>query len=258
MYYINYQSIKKQTIMSTLARLITASIVALFMTSCQFDFNFGEGVVGDGNVITIDRKINDDFNSIKVSRGIEVYITQGNSVSLKVEADGNLHDVITTEVDSNNGVLRVSANENIKSSKSKKVILSVININRFETSSGAYVYSENTIKTDILSLESTSGSHMDLTVETDRLTCETTSGAGIKLNGNTENLKAEATSGSYIKATNLDAEVSRVSASSGASVAVNTSKELTASASSGANIKYTGNPEKVNKSSGVSGSIKRD
>ena len=244
--------------MSTLARIITAGIIALFMTSCQLDFNLGKGVIGDRNVITKERKINDDFNSIKVSRGIEVFITQGNTVSLKVEADGNLHDIITTEVSSTNGVLRISANENIKSAKSKKVILSVININSFETTSGAYVYSENTIKTDELSLESTSGSHIDLTVVTDRLTCQTTSGAGIKLNGRTENLRAEATSGSYIKASDLEAEISRVSATSGASISVNTSKELTANATSGANIKYEGDPLKVNKSNGVSGSIKRN
>lgn len=244
--------------MSTLARIIAAGIVALFMTSCNFDINFGPGVSGNGNVITETRSISEDFSRIKVSRGIEVELTQGNSIALKVEADENLHDVITTEVDKDNGILRISSNENIKSSSSKKVILTVKNLNGIETSSGAYVIVENTLRAEELDLESTSGSHINADVSTEKLICQTTSGAGIKVSGETNNLRAESTSGSYIKANNLEAQTTRVSATSGANITVNTSKELTASATSGASIKYSGNPEKVNKNAGVSGSIRKD
>ncbi|MCC1484968.1 head GIN domain-containing protein [Winogradskyella immobilis] len=241
--------------MSTIARLITASIISLLMTSCVFDLNIGEGVTGNRNVTKENRYIDKDFNAVKISRGIEVYITQDNTINLSVEADENLHEIITTEVENN--VLRISTTANIKSSASKKVMLSVKDLSSIKASSGAYVSSSSTFKTSELNLYSSSGSHIDIDVKTEELFCDSSSGSGIKLSGDTNRLEAEASSGSYIKASNLDTQVSRVNASSGSNISVNTSKELTAKASSGGNIKYSGNPEIVNKKNGVSGSIRK-
>ena len=53
------------------------------------------------------------------------------------------------------------------------------------------------------------------------------------------------------------AESSHVKATSGADITVNTSKELIAKASSGGDVKYYGNPEKVEKSDGIYWIIKR-
>lgn len=242
--------------MSTLVRIITSSILALLMTSCNYDFNIGPGIEGNGNVLLKERQLNGSFNAIKVSRGIEVYVTLEANSSLKVKADENLHPIITTEV--HNGTLKISSDERIKSAKAKKVILSVPNITDIDTSSGAYIFFENVLKTEDLSLDSSSGSHMVITLETSRLRCEASSGSSIKLKGKTNSLKANTSSGSYIRASELEAQFSRVSASSGANIVVNTTKELTANASSGGNISYSGNPEKVNKSDGVSGSIRRN
>lgn len=243
--------------MNTLVRIITATIVAIFLTSCNFDLNFGPGVIGDGNVTTKTREVTSEFQKIKVSRGIDVFLTQGNGFSLEVEADENLHNVITTEFDEDNNMLRISANENIKSSKAQKVILTVKDISSINTTSGSHVYSETGLNVDNLTISSTSGSHIDLDVDTSTLRINTTSGAGIDISGTTEKLNVAATSGSYIKANNLKSESTTVSATSGANITVNTTKELKASATSGASIKYEGNPEKVDKNSGVSGSIKK-
>ncbi len=243
--------------MSTLVRFITASIVAVFMTSCNFDINFGPGVVGDGNVTTQTRELTADFDRIKVSRGIDVILIQSNTESLKVEADQNLHSVITTEFDEDKNMLRISANENIKSSSSKKVILSIKDLSSIATTSGSNVHSETGLSTDRLTISSTSGSYVNLDVDTNTLKINSTSGAGVKISGTTENLNVASTSGSYIRANNLVAQTTSVSATSGASISITTKKELKASATSGASIKYQGNPEKVNKNSGVSGSIRK-
>jgi len=48
--------------MSILARIIAASIVSIFMTSCNFDINLGPGVSGDGNVTIEERNISNEFN----------------------------------------------------------------------------------------------------------------------------------------------------------------------------------------------------
>jgi len=241
--------------MSTLIRLIITSIVSILMLSCNFSMNFGEGVDGNGNVISQDRTISKDFSSIKVSQGLELYITQSNDVSLSIEADENLHDIIMTEVE--NGVLKIYTTENIRRATSKKIVLDITGISGIEATSGSDVNSTNTIAADELKLSTTSGAVMELRVETKLLKCSTTSGSDIKLSGETINLIASATSGSDIDADNLEAEISDVNVTSGADISVNTSKELTARATSGGDIKYSGNPEKVDKSDSSSGRIRQ-
>lgn len=237
--------------MNTLVRIIISSILGVAMLSC----NISVGVDGTGNVVTVDRNISSDFSSVKVSQGLDLYITQSNAVALSIEADENLHDLIMTEVENN--VLNIYTTENIRRASSRKIMLDVKNISAIKATSGSDVFSTNTIETDELELNCTSGADIKLDVKTKTLNAHSTSGSDIRLSGTTVLLVAEATSGSDIKASELKAETSRVKATSGADISVNTSKELTARATSGADIRYSGNPEKVDKSDSSSGSVRK-
>jgi hypothetical protein len=253
----NIKSIKSKNnqIMTTISKLTTALIMSLLLVSCQFNGDFGFGVRGNGNVETVERSISDDFTEIKVSRGLDVYLKQSNQVSLDVETDENLHDVIITEV--KNGVLNITTNENISFSKSKKVMVSFKDISKITATSGSDVYSINTIIADNLELTTTSGSDMELVIEVQVADCKSTSGSDLRVSGTTSKLFASATSGSDIKAGNLKAKISEARATSGADITLNTSDELYAKATSGADIKYYGNPNKVTKKDGVSGSVRK-
>jgi len=241
--------------MTTLTKFIVGLIISIMLMSCQFNGNFGTGVKGNGNVESIEREIKEDFNEIKVSRGLDVYLTQGDDVSLKVQADENLHDIIMTEVENN--VLRIYADENIKYASSKKVMVSFKDISKISSSSGSDVYSTNTITTENLEISTSSGSDMELDVDTHVIECSSSSGSDLRLSGKTDKLYADASSGSDIKAGNLKTSTCEARASSGADITVNTAKELYAKASSGGDIKYYGNPDKVSKKDGVSGSIRK-
>ena len=155
--------------MTTLTKFIVGLIVSIMLMSCQFNGNFGTGVKGNGNVETVERHIDENFSEIKVSRGLDVYLTQSDNVSLKVQADENLHDIIMTEVENN--VLRIYADENIKRSSSKKVMVSFKDISKISSSSGSDVYSTNTITTESLEISTSSGSDMELDVNTHVLEC---------------------------------------------------------------------------------------
>lgn len=217
--------------------------------------NLNSGVRGNGEVITEDRNINESFTAIKATEGLDVYLTQSNNQSISVEADGNLHDLILTEVE--NGVLIIHTKENIGRATSKKVHVSFSDISSITSTSGSDVYSTNIIKVERLNLKSTSGSDMKLEVNTSVLNCKSTSGSDLRLSGKTIKLVVEATSGSDIKAADLMAESSEVKATSGADITINTSKELTARATSGGDVKYYGNPTSVDKSDSSSGSVKQ-
>ena len=136
----------------------------LFLTfgvsSCFFD-----GVKGDGNVVTNKRKISNDFARINASRGLDVYITKSKRTSLEVEADENLHELITTEV--KDGTLYITATRNIWGGSTKKIHLAADFINEISVSSGAEVYSENTYSSDKLVINATSGSQANMELKVD-------------------------------------------------------------------------------------------
>ncbi|MFV9550226.1 head GIN domain-containing protein [Algibacter sp. PT7-4] len=241
--------------MATLIKFIIATVLSLTLFSCNFDMNINSGARGNGNVITENRTLTETFSSIKATEGLDVYLTQSNNTSISIEADENLHDLILTEIE--DGVLRIHTKENIGKATSKKVHVSFKTISSIISTSGSDVYSTNTIEAEQLDLKSTSGSDMKLDVNTTILNCKSTSGSDLTISGKTNKLVAEATSGSDIKAADLMAKFSDVKATSGADITVNTSKTLTAKATSGGDIKYYGNPEKVDKSDSASGSIKQ-
>jgi len=240
--------------MSTLTKIMASIILAILMMSCNFDGNFGTGVNGNGNVITQKRPLNGTFNSVKISRGLDVYLTQSDTESLTIEADENLHDIITTNIENN--VLVITANENIGRSSSKKIMLNFNNISAIKATSGSDVVSTNTISVSDLEINSTSGSDIELSIDAESVNCHSTSGSDIELKGKTNSFIAQATSGSSIEAENLNTLNAQVKATSGADIRVNTSKKLTAKASSGGDIRYSGNPEIIKTSDGVSGSIR--
>ncbi|MFL1011149.1 head GIN domain-containing protein [Flavisericum labens] len=242
--------------MTTLIKIIVASILSLTLFSCNFDVSFNSGVKGNGNVITTERATNGDFSTIKATEGLDVILTQNNSKSISVEADENLQNLILTEIE--DGVLKIHTKKQIGRATSKKVLVSFANVSQIISTSGSNVRSTNTIALESLDLKSTSGSDMNLDIDTSILTCKSTSGSDMRLSGKTIKLVAEVTSGSDIKAADLMAESSEVKATSGADITINTSKELTAKATSGGDIKYYGNPEKVDNDESSSGNIRKE
>ncbi len=241
--------------MTTIVKFIIGLILSLLMLNCTFDGNFNYGVKGNGNVQTADRDVSNEFEEIEVSRGLDVYLTQADDVSITVEADENLMDIIMTEVENN--TLYIYADENIRASRSQKVHVNFTDIQRIKATSGSDVYSTNIINAENLELTTTSGADMEVAIDVDVADCKSTSGSDLRISGTANKLYADASSGSDIKAGDLKTKTCDAHASSGADITVYASEELYAKASSGGDVKYYGNPKKISKKDGVSGSVRK-
>ncbi len=226
--------------------------ILLATTSCMFD---GFGIQGNKNVVSEDRKISSDFDAIKVSQGITVYLTQSNKVSINVEADENIIDLLVTEVEGD--VLKIYFDKNVSRAKARNVYLTVNKINQIKTASGSEVKAKGVIKSKNLALDSSSGSSIKATIETQTVSTSTSSGANIEVSGSTSSFKGDASSGSEIDARDLIAKTGNVDVSSGADIDMNVTEELIAHASSGGSISYDGNPKTVKKSKSSGGSISK-
>ena len=107
-------------------KFISLILVVVFTTSA-----FGQirpRVTGSGKVVSEDRKAG-YFNAVKVSSGIDVYLTQGQKESIRVEADDNLHEYIATEIKDN--TLKVYSNANIRKAEAKKVYVGIKDVESY-------------------------------------------------------------------------------------------------------------------------------
>ena len=225
--------------------------IAAIFTSCGS--NMFNGVVGNRNIVTIERTIKADFTGIKVSTGIDLFIRQGSTNAITVEADENLHDLIITEV--KEGILKIYTDKNIWKSKARKVYVTIENITLLKASSGSNVKSESVINTNEIYIDASSGASIDIEVVAKSAVTEASSGSDVKIKGTTINHTARASSGSSINAYKLKSTNANASASSGASINIYASKNMDAKASSGGAIDYTGNPTRINKEASSGGSI---
>lgn len=222
--------------MMTLVKLISIAIVTLALNSCQLNpFSFNSGVRGNGVVVTEQRTLTESFHTIKVSTGIDLFLTQSESPNLSVQSDENIQELIITEVE--NGTLKIYLDKNTHHVSAKKVMVHLKEIESINSSSGSYVYSTNTLKVPSLDLKSSSGSEMKLSVDTEKIASRSSSGAVMKLEGHTKDFVGNSSSGSQINASKLIADFCEVDASSGANLSVNCLESFNANASSGGHIK---------------------
>ena len=241
----------KTTIMTTLARITIALIMALIMSSCAFDVNFGQGKRGNGEVVKDRREVSEDFTVVSASEGLDVFVSQGSDYEIMVEADENIIDLIGTDI--RDGKLKVHAIQNIGRA-TKKIYVTMPEVTGMRVSSGADLVSEGMLEADKIYLDASSGADLKVELTADEAEADCSSGADIRITGTANLLYADASSGSDIKARDLMVQRCHANASSGAGISVNVSESLTADASSGADIRYTGEASVQTKKS-VSGSV---
>lgn len=234
-------------------KLLFLLLTTTLLSGCGVEmFN---GINGNKKVVTKDRTSSEIFSKIKISNGLDLELFQGNKNKIIVEADENLHDVIFTEVE--NGVLKIYSEKNIWNAASKKILVTVKNLNELTATSGAFIKNDKLFSADTLTVIATSGADIEFLVSGNSLITVATSGADLEVSGNTTYHNATATSGASINAKKLEGETVIATATSSADIDVLVSENLTASATSGGDIDYFGNPQKINKKSNSGGSISK-
>jgi len=222
------------------------AFLSILLSSCWF---LGPSVKGNGNVTEEVRQVA-EFDQINVSRGMNVYISQGSPAKVVVIADNNLHEVIETRVEG--GTLKVYVNENIRWAKEKKVMVTVEKLSGLESTSGSNVWSQNQIMSENLEMKATSGANITMDVNAKYLKADCSSGANIRISGLAKEAELGTSSGANLKGEELKAENCKMKASSGGNVSSTVHGRLEAKASSGGNVVYYGEPTEtdVNTSSG--------
>ena len=232
-------------------KLLTILFIATLFSSCAIDmFN---RATGNRNVVTEDRSAKEDFTKIKVSTGLDLYISQGSKNQITVEADENLQDIIITEIQ--DGMLKIYSEKNIWRAKARKIYVTIENLEAIAATSGSDVYANETLKVNNLNISATSGSDINISVDANTVETNATSGSDIEVSGVSNNHISKATSGASIDAYQLQSKNVSAKVTSGADINVYASESIVAKATSGGDIDFMGNPKKVDKKTSSGGSI---
>jgi hypothetical protein len=192
------------------------------------------------------------FNAVNISGGIDLYITQGNSVSVKIDAAEDIQKYIRAEV--HNGTLEIYLESNnlfkwIRRNNNMKAYVTTPTLTRLHASGGSDVYSQNVWKINELDMTATGGSDIKFEAVGGKLDCKATGGSDLTLRGKVADLTLNASGGSDVNAKDLEAVKVNVSASGGSDINVHVTTELKANANGGSDIYYRGNPVRISKES---------
>ena len=196
------------------------------------------------------------FRGIKSAEAIDVYLKKGEKESVKVVSDRDLSEVIT---EISGSYLKIHIRDDIKSSKSKsvKVYVTYVAIDKISASSASNVFSDGVITGGAMEIHASSAANIELNLDMTSVEVHVSSAGDVVIEGKAKTIKAEASSAGEVDAYNFQTESAQADVSSGASVKISVTDELEAHASSGGSIRYRGNPKKSNTNSSSGGSVTR-
>jgi hypothetical protein len=136
-------------------------------------------IKGNKNVTSSTREL-DSFSEIEIDNNINVYLSNGNTQELEIEADDNIHEVISTDV--RNGVLSVSLNAKIKSSKKLNIYITTSeDINKITTNGRSNLFAETRLKFDSLILNTNGKSKVEMNLKSNYLQINGSDNSDLKM-----------------------------------------------------------------------------
>ena len=142
--------------------LALLSLVLFITTACA------QKVTGNGNVVEENRPV-EPFSALEVGGVLNVYLSQGDTESLTVEADENILNLIETENRGSTLVVKLKKGVNIKKAERKNVYITLRSIDELEVGGVVNVKSETPIAIEKLKLDIGGVGNTDLELRGDQL-----------------------------------------------------------------------------------------
>ena len=181
-----------------------------------------------------------DFNGIKAGDTFTIIISQSEANTVQVDVDEKVLPQIKTEV--KDGILSITADENIKSEKPQIINIGVKSLNSLEITGAAEVKSSNKLTCDKLTIESSGAGKIYLDIKANEVKTKITGAGNVALVGTSQILDVSLSGAGDLKASNMEAETVKVKVSGAGDAKVNVKQNLDADVSGAGSIIYKGNP----------------
>lgn len=214
-----------------------------------------ETVINDANASV--RNVT-PFSGIKVSGGIDVYLSQGDDYSLAVSAsEEKYRDNIKTEV--KNEVLVVSYNNDHfgrnYGDKKLRVYVSFKTLESLEGSGASDIIINGTLAANSMLVKLSGASDIKGAVKITNLSLELSGASTVTINGTAQNLKVDGSGASDIKNYDLKVENCVAKLSGASDVRLTITNSISAHASGASTLYYEGNPDKKDVSANGASSV---
>lgn len=212
-----------------------------------------DGVKGDGNVVKEDRNVS-GFTSLDVSGAFTVYLYQGKTESLTIEADDNLMQYIKTEVKGDRLEIYTDK-ENIKKFTKMNIYLTFEELEMIDISGAVSIIGDGEMTFDELYIDGSGASDIELNLNVALLKADFSGASEIDLAGSAKAAHFDISGASEIDAFDFVIEHCELDVSGAAEARVNVTANLEVDVSGAAEVKYKGSPSLQSDVSGA-GSIR--
>lgn len=238
---------KNQSILITLVLILSMTM----QSSCTYAFR---GIKGDGNVVKEKRDVT-SFSGIDVGGAFKVYLTQGSSEKLEIEADENLLPIIKTEV--KGGTLYISTKEDIRDSEALNIYLTFKEMHEIDVSGACDLSGEDKFTFNDLEMDCSGASNIDLKITANSLELDCSGASNITLYGSAQKVEMDVSGASHFDAYDLEVEDFEIEVSGAAGAKIFVTGELSANVSGAAHLKYKGDARIVHHDVSGAGSMKK-
>lgn len=213
-----------------------------------------------GEFISQTREVS-GFDKIEVNGAYDLYITQGQEYSLRIEAEPEIQEKIKTEV--KDGQLRITHKKHkiqigIFKSKARKIYVTLPELKELCINGSSDVIGQNKFKAGNLSLVVNGSGDIDLELEASDVSTSIRGSGDIKLKGSADNFDISIAGSGDVSAYDLASQKTTVNIKGAGDCKVNAGQELTVNISGSGDVSYQGNPKVVMKNVSGVGSIHKN
>ena len=233
--------------MLTLTKIFISTVISFFFLSCNVNIN--NGIDGKGEILTEEIVLTDNFEKLSVSKGWKVELIKAEENKIHISASKNLIPLFKYNLAENH--LQLDSKKKINNLHESIIrVYHTKPLIYYSTQSGSQLISKGKVIGENITINTSSGSNLELNIKSKNTNISCSSGSLIILKGTSINLEANASSGSSLEAENLSVKNADLVVSSRANIEIDVKKSIEAKASSGGSITYSGNPsnKKIKKS----------
>jgi hypothetical protein len=217
----------------------------------------GKRVKGNGHITSTERSVS-TFKNVEVSGAINVFVSQGETKSVKIEGDENLLPYIEVSQEGDKIIVRDRPGYNLSPTGDMKVYVTSPTYNNIEVSGACNITGQTKISvTDELSLSVSGAGDIKMEVDAPKLKAEVSGSGSIKLSGQTKDTELELTGAAHAYCYDLLAENTKVDISGAGTAEVYASVKLDAEVSGAGTVHYKGNATNVNQHVSGAGSVSK-
>ncbi len=187
------------------------------------------------------REVKGDFKAIKVSGGIDLYLSQSDNVAIAVSAaEERYKEFIRTDVE--DGTLKIYYEGERFNWKNKrlKVYVSFKTLEKLNASGASDVVVTGTIESASLDMQLSGASDFKGAVKVDKLKMNLSGASDVRISGTARTVDIESSGASDVKGYELVTDYCNATASGASDINITVNKELNAHASGASDINFKG------------------